>query len=188
MEVTYQLEREDYWQYNTFVIGRVPALKRQVIISSVIFPAIITLDLWLFHIVGPGLLVASGAAFCVLWVALLAWTRKRAYLRAVQAKPGSLGLHTLSLDADGVREQSAIMEGRVKWPKVSEIAQSKQLIVFFIGPRYGFIVPKRVFPTSEQVQAFVETAQAYRRSALDGTPPVLPPVPETWPPAPQRVL
>jgi len=188
MEVTYQLERDDYWQYNTFVIGRVPALKRQTIISAIIFPAIITFDLWLTHIVSAGWLIASAIAVCVLWVAFLMWTRKRAYLKTVEAKPGSLGLHTLSLGADGVREQSDVMEGRVKWPKVSEVAQNKHLIVFFVGPRYGFIVPKRAFPTPQQAQAFLETAQAYRASALNGTAPVLPPVPETWPPAPQRIL
>jgi len=188
MRLTYQLEKDDYWQYNTFVIGRVPALKRQVIVSAILLPALITFYLWLFHLLAAVWLVVFGACACVVWAALLMVTRKRTYLKAVQAKPGSLGLYTLALDADGVREQSDIMEGRVKWPKISEIAQSEHLIVFFVGPRFGFIVPKRAFPTPQQAQAFLETAQAYRAGALNGAAPVLPPVSETWPPAPQRLL
>lgn len=57
-----------------------------------------------------------------------------------------------------------------------------------MSQRFGLIVPKRVFPTPEQAQAFLETAQAYRKSALDGTLPLLPSIPETWPPAPQRII
>lgn len=188
MEITYQLGRDHYWQYNAFVIGRVPALKRQALVGPLIIAVILVFDLWAFHLIlNPTVLFFCGAALFGAWLAFTTWTRKRVFLKTVEAKPGSLGLHTLALSAEGVREQSDVLETRVKWPKVTEIAQSKQLIVFFVGPRYGFIVPLSAFPSPERTRAFLETAQAYHRSALNGTTPNLPPVSEAWPPAPQRL-
>ena len=188
IEVTYQLEREDYWQYNTFVIGRIPALKRQTVFSLLFFPAILTFDLWIFHVGGnSGWLILLGAAVCIVWGAFFLWSRKRTYLRTVTAKPGSLGLHSFALCVTGLCEQASVMEVRVKWPGVTEITECKNLLVFFISPRFGFIVPKRAFPTPEQAQLFLETARAYRQSAIDGTPPLLPSIPQSWPPAPSRI-
>ena len=187
MEVTYQLEREDYLRYNRFVIGRVPALKRQALVRFLILPAILAVELRFLHmpLLYYVLLLFSAT---VLWTAFLLWSQRRAIIALTEARPGAIGLHTLSLQPDGLREQTSVLEARVKWQNVTEIAQSPQVIALFLGPRYGFLVPKRAFPTPEQAQAFLETAQAYRHSALDGAAPVLPSVPETWPPPPQRIF
>ena len=187
MEITYQLEREDYLQYNRFVINRVPALKRQAVLRFLIVPAILSVEFrflpmpLLFY----GLLVFSTT---VIWIVFLLWTQRRAVIALTLARPGAVGLHTLSLQPDGLREQTSVLEARVKWQHITEVAQSPQMIALFLGPRYGFLVPKRAFQNPQQAQAFFETAQAYRRSALDGTTPILPPIAESWPPAPQRII
>ena len=187
MEVTFQVEREDYWQYNKFVIGRVPALKRQTLIGPLIISVILVFDLWAFHLGNLTWLAIFGVVMFGFWLAFTSWTRKRVFLKTVEAKPGALGLHTLALRQDGLHEQSAVMETIVKWEKVTEIAESPHLIVLFLSPRYGFLVPKRAFPITEGALAFLERARAYHKSALDGTAPILPELSHSWPPAPQRL-
>jgi hypothetical protein len=187
VELTYQLDKNDYLQYNKFVINRVPALKRQMILRFLLVPVIISLELFFLHLpVLNFLLIVLGVA--VVWSGFLIWTQQRGVIAQTLARPGAVGLHTILLLPEGLREQTSVLEARVKWQNITEIADSPQVIVLFIGPRYGFVVPKRAFPTPEQAQAFLQTAQAYRQSAIYGTAPELPPVPASWPPAPQRLL
>ncbi len=145
-------------------------------------------DLWAFHMGSMWWNVWIGAAVFGFWLALTTWSRKRAYWKLTEATPGSIGLHTLALGPDGIHEQNTVKETIVKWPKVTEIAESPQLVVFFLSPRYGFLIPKRAFPTADGMQAFLETARAYHKSALDGTAPILPEIGASWPPAPQRLV
>ncbi len=187
VEVTYQLDKHDYLQYNKFVINRVPALKRQVLLRFLLVPGIISAELFFLRLPALSFLLIV-LAVAVVWSGFLFWTQQRGVIAQTLARPGAVGLHTSLLLPEGLREQTSVLEARVKWQNITEIAESPQMIVLFISPRYGFIVPKRAFPSPEQAQAFLQTARAYRQSALDGTAPVLPPVSVSWPPAPQRML
>ena len=119
---------------------------------------------------------------------VILWREKEAYLKTTELDPGAIGLHTILLHPAGCRIQSAVMETWISWAKVTELRQEEKLMVFLLGPRCGFIVPKHAFPTPQQAQAFLETAQAYRAGVLNGTAPLLPPISETWPPAPLRLF
>ncbi len=186
LEVTYALEKSDYLQYNKFVISRVPALKWQVLFRFFFVPAVIGAEFFVLHLAFFYALIFLGVALG--WVSYLLWVQRRTVIAQAQARPGALGLHTVSLQPDGFYSQSAVQDTRVKWQNITEVADSPQMIAFFLSPRFGFIVPKRAFADPAQAQAFLETARAYRRSAYDGTPPVLPDAPVSWPPAPQRML
>ncbi len=189
MEVTYQLERDDYWAYYQFVAWRLPPWKRIDFLPLLALCALIAFDHWSPN-TRHGLLFAIGAGvtfFGTLFGVTL-WREKEAFLKTIEIRPGAIGLHTISLHTEGFNLQSSVVETRVRWSKVTELRQNEKLIGFLLGPRYGFIVPKRAFQTPEQAQAFLETAQAYRKSAHDGTTPALLSIPETWPPAPQRIV
>ncbi len=187
MEVTYTLEKNDYLQFNGFIINRVPALKRQALLRFFGLPLFNLVVLWAFHVsLVPYLLNALGVT--ALWIGYLWWAHRQVVITLAQARVGDLGLHTVSLQPDGFYNQTSVLETRVKWQNITEVADSPQMIVLFLSPSYGFIVPKRVFAGPEQAQAFLETTRAYRQSVWDGTQPMLPPVPASWPPAPQRIL
>lgn len=187
MEVTYTLEKNDYLQFNRFVIGRVPALKRQAVLRFFFLPALIAFELYIAHL--PRLLfLVVLCAVTAGWVAYLSWAQRRAVITQAQARVGAIGLHTISLQPDGLYNQSSVQDTRVRWQNIAEVADSPQMILLFLSPRYGFLVPKRAFADPAQASAFLETARAYRRSAYDGTPPTLPSAPASWPPAPQRIL
>jgi hypothetical protein len=185
MEVTYQLERTDHLEYNRFVVNRVPALKRQAFFQMLGIPLIFGFEFVSFHLtwyIYIPLILVSGT----LWNVYLLWVRRRAVVAQTQTRPGAIGLHTFKLGPDGVREQTTVIEAFARWAKVTEIAENKQLIVFFLGPRYGFLIPKRAFPSAEDAQVFLDTARAFRSSSLNGTVPSLPEIRPSWPPAPQR--
>ena len=187
LEVTYTLEKNDYLRYSWFVIGRTPGLKWQAILRFFGLPLFNLVVLFIFHTAPvPYLLNAVGVTS--LWVGYLWWAHRQAVISLAQARTGDLGLHTVSLQPDGLYNQTSILETRVKWQNITEVADSPQIIALFLSPRFGFIVPKRAFADPAQASAFLETARAYHRSAYDGSEPALPPVPASWPPAPQRIL
>ena len=174
-------------RYNNFLVGRVPARKRQIIISFIYIPALISLALVLTHALSWEWDIFISVMFAIFWAFFIIRVRKTSILKSLEARPGSLGLHTLAVSTEGVREQTSIMEAFVRWPKIQESAENAKFIVFMIGPVWGFVIPKHAFTTPEQAQTFLETARAYHRSALDGTVPDLPITDRTWPPAPQRI-
>ena len=186
MEVTYALEKNDYLQFNRFVINRVPTLKRQAFLRFFFLPALIAFELYIAHIPRLPFLVVL-CAVTAAWIAYLSWAQRRAVVTQAQARIGAIGLHTASLRPDGLYNQTSVQDTRVKWQNITEVAENSQMILLFLSPRYGFIVPKRAFADPAQASAFLETARAYRRSAYEGTPPVLPTAPASWPPAPQRM-
>ena len=187
LEVTYTLEKNDYLQFNRFVIRRVPALKRQAFLRFFFLPALIAFELYIAHMpLLPFLVVLC--AVTAAWIAYLVWAQRRAVITQAQARPGALGLHTVSLRPDGLYNQTAVQDTRVMWQNITEVADSPQIIALFLSPRFGFVVPKRAFADPAQAAAFLETARTYCRSAYDGTQPALPSAPASWPPAPQRIL
>lgn len=186
MEITFQVERRDYLDYNKFAVSRLPALKRQGLLRLLFLPALLALEFQFLHL---SLLVCVLLILVITagWTAFLLWGQRRGVIALAEARPGAIGLHTLALGPEGFQEQSSVMATIVKWPKVTEITESKELIVLFLGPRYGFLVPKRAFQTSGQAQVFLETVRAYHKGALDGTAPLLPDAASSWPPPPQRM-
>lgn len=186
MEITYSLERDDYWQYNRFALRRTPALRRQALMRPLLLPAIIALDFWLFHlslfwfVVGLPIITA-------LWITYLFVFLRRAVGKQAERRVGSLGLHTMRLSPEGVREQNSTLELIVRWDKLVDIADGPTLVALFMGPGYALFVPKRVFAGPVQVQEFLATARAYWRSARDGTALILPEGQSIWPPAPKTL-
>ncbi len=187
MEVTYTLEKNEYLQFNRFVINRVPALKRQAFLRFFFLPVLIAGELYLMHISWLPFLVII-CAVTAAWVGYVWWAQNRAVITQAQARVGAIGLHTVSIQPDGLYSQTSVVDSRVKWQNITEVADNPQLIVLFLSPRFGFLVPKWAFADPAQAQAFLETARACRQSVWDGTLPVLPSVPASWPPAPQRIL
>ncbi len=187
MEVTYTLEKNDYLQHNWFVINRVPALKRQTLLRFLSVPLLNLAALYVFPL-PPTLYLLDALGITALWAGYLWWAHRQTIITQARARIGAIGLHTVSLQPDGLYNQTSVLDTRAKWQNITEVVDSPQMIVIFLSPRYGFIVPKRAFTNPAQAQAFLETARAYRQSVWDGTQPALPPIPASWPPAPQRIL
>lgn len=186
MEITYTLEQDDYARFSQFLIRRTPALKRQMLLRYLVLPVIIAFELTFLHLGAVPymalLLLATG-----LWALYLRWMQKRAIGRVAALRPGAVGLHTMRLDAAGLRNQDPYMTVSVEWGRVIEVLQNAELVFLLLSANYGFMVPLRAFSSLEQAQAFVETARAYRKAARDGTAPVLPQASNNWPPAPRTV-
>lgn len=183
MEVKYTLEGEDYWTYNLFVINRTPSLKIRRIFSFVIAPIAIGGELLFFN-VNHFIVVGATLILAVAWVVFLRWLGKYSYLKAIRSRPGQMGLHTLTISPEGVKQTSTLGESKVPWSNFTEIAESPSQLCFFLSPRFGVIVPKAAFPDAD-AQVFLELAQGYWGHALHGKPLPADPQNDRWPPPPR---
>lgn len=112
MEVTYQLEREDYWQFNKFVINRVPALKRQVIFN-LLLPGVIWLGaFWVLHF-PLAVYIFLNLVLWVCWPLYYFPEMKRATIKRAEMVPGALGQHTLTICPERLRQTSLVSESAV---------------------------------------------------------------------------
>ena len=135
------------------------------------------LFLWNLHVSNLLSLVATLGMACV-WVPFCLWSGRRSYLKANQQRPDMLGLQTLDLTAEGVRQTTVNTETVMKWAIFSEVLETPQQILFFISRRHAIVVPKHAFSSQAEVASFFEAARAYK----SGEAVVTAELPNVWPP------
>ena len=168
MEVTYTLSREDYWQFNLFVLKR----RRRYIWGPVI-NGLLTGALMLLIVLkdeafsaGPGLfaLAVGCAAGGFHFVGRNYLVRREA--KRLPAKDGSLlATNTVRIDEEGFQERSAIGEAKWKWSGIREILENQNYIYLFVDKHMAFIIPKGAFPDSDTARAFIDSARSHWQSA-----------------------
>jgi hypothetical protein len=181
MEITYNLDAQDYSRYTKVLASLDAATRARLIVGGLGVPLIVVLYFLLLPSQLPAVL-----ALAVLLLALIPVMRRRAINRLTSA-PGALGVRTLRLDVAGIRLETTCGEMRVRWADIMDIVDAPEMVILLMGPRSGHFVPKMAFPDPVQAQAFVASAIAYRQAAVGGTEPVLPESPDIWPPPPGSI-
>lgn len=184
MEISYSLAHEDYWRFSEFMIRRVPALRRQMLLTNLSLPALVALETYVIRmplIVYVGIILIG----TIIWIAIMTWSRRRLGRQLTNARLGSIGRQTMSMSEQGFRVQDDYLETFVRWTKISDIIESRHDVILLLGPQYGFFLPKHILGL-DRSRDVINTARAYWEAAQSGTPPMLPPVSESWPPAPKN--
>ena len=104
MELTYQLERDDYWAYYQSVTRPLPPWRRMDFLPLFALSALIAYGHWSPN-TRNGLLLAvvTGMGFFGLLFSMTLWREKEAYLKTIKLHPGATGLHTILLHPAGRR-------------------------------------------------------------------------------------
>ena len=96
---------------------------RQSLIRTTIVPVLLAVEFAVPKLSWPvySLLMAVVTA---VWVLYLRWATKKATARMANLRVGTIGLHTLRIGIDGIRQQDTVLDTSVRWEKIIEIAQS----------------------------------------------------------------
>jgi len=157
VKVTFILDQEDVWQLTRYVYRSDRRYRRQMISLVVYLPALLLLFMWLsLHRFWLSLAVA--ALFSGILLPLIYWKVKRDVMRTAAKRPGVLGEHTIEIDAEGVRERTAVNDTFTSWKGVHNIVDDKKHIYLFVAENMAHVVPKRAFASDLDAQAFVELA------------------------------
>lgn len=108
-----------------------------------------------------GVLLGLGVMFATTW---LHYFDQRQGL--ARADGPILSPQTMRLSVDGIGVQSKACDVRYRWAAVDAITQARGLIVFWIEPGAGLVLPADAFATEAARADFIAEAEAFRSAAL----------------------
>lgn len=106
--------------------------------------------------------VQTAVVCTIVFIAFWAFLRWR-FARALPAadRGSLLGRRETVLDENGIREQSAYHRHQSDWNGVLSVEETDEHVFLMIDRFAGYIVPKRAFPDSADLQEFVEFARQH---------------------------
>jgi YcxB-like protein len=112
--------------------------------------------LWLLL---SGLLAVAGGVGC-----------HRSYLRRMARRlcretAGATGEFLLEITPDGLFCSGELGEGTVKWPAYTRVFGTSEYIYLYRGPKRALIIPRRVFASPGEAEAFLQAAQEWHAAA-----------------------
>lgn len=180
MQVTSQLTEQDYGVYARAVgksyRGRTYKQVAACIVMAVLAGILaVSLKNVLFSLIGkPGDVWDSIVYFLLFLFIYLSLLRilARIFARGRFSPDGLfLAATQFTLLPDGFTTQTRYTQGRVDWRGVQRLAETKDLLLFYIDTMQAYLIPKRCFFTPEAATAFYQQAQTYWQAARQQTPP-----------------
>jgi len=78
---------------------------------------------------------------------------------------GVLGLHTYTIDQEGLHEVTSANEGLQKWTGVQEVGRSKRFVYIRINGYLFHLIPRHAFASDQEFKQFGDTAYSLWKSA-----------------------
>jgi hypothetical protein len=99
------------------------------------------------------------------------WRRYYRVSRAALRTDGpTLSEHRLTVAADGLRTFSQLTEGYYRWPAFEEVTVEDGVIVLWIEPGAGVLVPRSAFDSSTTEAAFLQAVRGHIAAASPASP------------------
>jgi hypothetical protein len=164
MELKYNLTKQDYIDFNINYMSYSKSTKRMLLIQRLMGPFIFLIIPFL-----DSTPKSDPFLFIVFTILSIMWfiffdkiirkdmQRRVSKVLAEGNNKGMLGAHTLILDKDGVLEITTHNESKTKWEAIENIIESENHIFIFFSSMAAYIVPLRVFKSSNEKNIFLET-------------------------------
>lgn len=175
MTLHFDLNQEDYLQYNYYLHEVSPAVKRAKIIYG-IFPVIMLGSTFYIH----GLRISEYGSFEYVTIILSLFFISRilfykAYLRLqvsriLKRDPNRFqnGERTLTLETSKLTLSTADTKTELAWSSFTKLGENKAYIFLFINTRQAVIIPKKIFLLDQElynVQSFIENRLNQQKTA-----------------------
>jgi YcxB-like protein len=182
IEVTYRFEHEHLQAYRRLASNRVDALHSDadmqwwiwMIAYPVLAAALLAAEcLILPKLTGrpfawPELLLglAGGIAVCI----ALMWRRYRwFYIRAVRRGGPTMAEHHTIVSADGLTTETDVVQAMYRWGAFDGVTVKDGIIVLWLEPGAGLLVPCNAFAGPEAETAFLDTVRSHVGEAKGST-------------------
>ena len=166
MKVTYEVTREDYWNYHKFVMMSNPKFRFNFILNLAVPPLLIPIILGfmgkdLVFIVVATILGGSLGAFLIYKIS------KSQIMKLPDSKPGTLGEHTIEINVEGLVEKTAVNESFYRWEGIRKIQSNRLYCYFFIDTFVAHIIPNRAFTSEAEFDVFYNKALDFWKRATE---------------------
>lgn len=163
MKIDIDINKNDYWICNKYMVFNTPKIRNTYIILLIAFPVfmIVLLSILLnntitiYFSIFTGFLI--GIIADIFWIYLV----KRQVMKFPDNKKGLLGKHTIEIIETGVNESTSVNEGFTYWKGIKEINQDKNSIYIILDTLMALIIPKRSFSSENEAIEFYNKALEY---------------------------
>jgi hypothetical protein len=161
MKISYEITREDYWNFTKYGILHIPNLRNQVI-ESILTPSIIVFWLGIREGLSTFNILFNIIEAIVLFSLGMLYIKKSHAMKFKDSdKPGILCEHTSEITVNGFREQTKFNDSFESWERVRHIESDKNYIYIYTCFSTGNLIPKRAFTSNEDAEQFYNTAVSY---------------------------
>lgn len=152
VQIHYELTEEDYIRFNLSHIKRSKTGKRMLLQQQVIGPIIFlgaafalatwfqATDWWLYGIYG-----VSSILWFLYYPKYFERHIRKQTRRFIEERgnEGLIGLHTLDMNEEGLRDQNEFGETRVSWSGIQEVVEEDDYVYVYNTSVSAYILPKR---------------------------------------------
>ncbi|WP_054954736.1 YcxB family protein [Paenibacillus dakarensis] len=162
MKIVMDLKKEDFWNYNKFVMFNMPKYRISMILSLLSIPVscIIISKLlgasWVFSIV-------SGVIIGGLADVLFIYRIKSRTMKMVKTNDGVIGEHIIEVNEKGLYDSTLRANSHCNWDGIHELRQDKDNLYIFVNNIQATIVTKRSFSNAAEEQEFVKQVEQYAK-------------------------
>jgi YcxB-like protein len=172
MEITYNISREDYWQFKKYYLLRRRQMRVAAVVAFLVMALYVALVEWLLN-GGLWLIVISSPLLAAGVMAVVFSRVKRSMMLVPSERGEALGEHYLAIAPEGVVGRTKLSNSLTHWGGILDIVENKGYVFIFVDAHQAHIIPKRAFRGKEDAQAFLDAARSYREKAQVSPPGLL---------------
>ena len=156
LDITYDLTREDYIEYYSYVNHK----KGKLAIFNIVFMLIVLF--WVLIFVNHNGFDIVGSFFVILIaIALYFLTARIGFTLALTNNGSMIREHFVSIGQQGLTEKIRHRTTIIEWGGVKDVIDYKHSIYFLLDNGDASIVPKRAFSNPEAALKFLRLATTY---------------------------
>ncbi|MCT4596213.1 MAG: YcxB family protein [Anaeromicrobium sp.] len=153
MKITYDIRKEDYWNFNKYVMYNNFRTKITIILSIIL--GTIAAYISIRAITNSNLYSLAWAftSFGIIYYIMIHCTRKRAF-KFAEDEGGILGKHTIEISEEEIIENTYYNSSFHLWSDIKNIEITEEYIFIFTSKIQAYAIPRRAFKTENEAIRF----------------------------------
>ncbi len=164
MDVTIDITRMDYWEFNKYAILNIAKYRNNFLFSMISVP-LLSFIIMLFIKLPFTYSLISSLVLGALADLLLIYFSKKAIMKFHDDGEGFLGRHVIKIGSDGLTESTSVNQSFHSWKGIKLIKQNENYIFIFIDKAIAHIIPKRCFSSKKEAEDFYNLAVKFKDAA-----------------------
>ncbi|NMO97187.1 YcxB family protein [Paenibacillus lemnae] len=162
MEVTVDLNKEDFWRFNRYVMFHLPKYRVMMWAALAAIP-VLSIVLLKFSGFGWVYSVVVGVLLGILCDFLFVYRIKSRTMRMVKHTPGMLGERRITMDSSAIHEVTGKSQLRYPWNGIHELRRDEEYLFVFVNPLQAVIIPRRSFTNGEEEDSYIKAIEGFSK-------------------------
>ena len=175
MKIEYNLDLDDYINFNLIHMRNSPAVKRQRILIRLLISIGLTLILFIItlssndismaeKIIAP--IIGGGAYFLVSPLLSGLGLRQQVKKMITEGKnEGLIGKNIVAISSEAITGENAAGEGKYFWNALDKLVVSPNYLFLYVGAVKAILIPRNSFNDEQQCDDFIDLIDQYYSEA-----------------------